>query len=323
MATTTMPRVPASHPGATTPRTRRRPIMLAIAGDSAAGKTTLAEGILAILGSERVTTVCTDDYHRFDRKQRAALGITPLHPRCNYVDILEQQMELLADGHPILKPVYGHGSGTVDPPEYVEPKEFVVVEGLLPLHTSRLRQCFHASVYLDPPEEMRRRWKVKRDCAKRGYQPEQVLSELERREPDSERFIRPQRAYADVVVRFNDPKTRRRSDDAHLDAHLVVRPTAAHPDLSDVVGPDGAIRLRLGRDCGRPVDHLEIDGSVSAAEASAVEDVLWKRIEGNGGPRRRRPIGAFVQGTETRMSHPLALTQLLIVGNMMAAGVPA
>ena len=322
MATTTMSKPPASHPAAPRPANGRRPIMLAIAGDSAAGKTTLAQGILAILGPERVTTVCTDDYHRFDRKQRAALGITPLHPRCNYLDIMEQQMHLLAEGHPILKPVYGHESGTIDPPEYIEPNEFVVVEGLLPLHSSRLRQCFDATVYLDPPEDMRSRWKVKRDCAKRGYQPEQVLAELERREPDSARFIRPQRAYADVVVRFAEPETRRNADDAHLDVGLVIRPTSAHPDLSDVVGDTGKVRLRLGRDSGRPVDHLEIDGCVSDEQASALEEVLWERVDRTG-EHRRRPIGAFVQGAETRMSHPLALTQLLIVGNMMAAAVPA
>jgi len=59
--------------------------MLAIAGDSAAGKTTLTRGIVAALGSDRLISVCVDDYHRYDRLERKTLAFTPLHPRCNYL----------------------------------------------------------------------------------------------------------------------------------------------------------------------------------------------------------------------------------------------
>ena len=65
-----------------------RPIILGVVGDSAAGKTTITRGLVRILGDEKVTHVCTDDYHRYDRKQRAELDITPLDPECNYVDIM-------------------------------------------------------------------------------------------------------------------------------------------------------------------------------------------------------------------------------------------
>ena len=84
----------------------------------------------------------------------------------------------------------------------VEPRDFVIVEGLLPLHTKLARACFDITVYLDPPEEIRRKWKIRRDCAERGYTPEAVLAELDRREPDSAAFIRPQRQCADIAIRF-------------------------------------------------------------------------------------------------------------------------
>ena len=57
-----------------------RPIVLGVVGDSAAGKTTISGGLVGILGEEQVTHVGTDDYHRYDRKQRAERGITPLDP---------------------------------------------------------------------------------------------------------------------------------------------------------------------------------------------------------------------------------------------------
>ncbi len=105
-----------------------RPIILGIVGDSAAGKTTLTKGIAQILGEENVTVICTDDYHRYDRRQRAELGITALHPDCNYLDIMEQHLSLLQAGQPILKPVYSHKTGTFEPPQYIKPNKFLVVE---------------------------------------------------------------------------------------------------------------------------------------------------------------------------------------------------
>ena len=55
-----------------------RPTILGVVGDSAAGKTTLSRGLVRILGEDQVTHVCTDDYHRYDRKQRAERNVTPL-----------------------------------------------------------------------------------------------------------------------------------------------------------------------------------------------------------------------------------------------------
>ena len=88
-----------------------RPVMLAIAGDSAAGKTTITRGLVEALGADRCTAVCVDDYHRYDRAERRELPFTPLHPDCNYVQVMEQHLQLLARGQPILKPVYDHHTG--------------------------------------------------------------------------------------------------------------------------------------------------------------------------------------------------------------------
>ena len=54
------------------------PVLLGVVGDSAAGKTTITTGIAGILGADRVTVICSDDYHRYNRRQRAALNITAL-----------------------------------------------------------------------------------------------------------------------------------------------------------------------------------------------------------------------------------------------------
>ncbi|MGA1625455.1 MAG: phosphoribulokinase, partial [Prochlorothrix sp.] len=239
-----------------------RPIILGIVGDSAAGKTTLTRGIAQILGEENVTAICTDDYHRYDRQQRAEMGISALHPDCNYLDIMQQHLNLLRTGQPILKPIYNHHTGAFDPPEYIKPERFVIVEGLLGYSTRAMRDAYDVKVYLAPPESLREAWKVKRDTAKRGYTPEQVKAQLQMREPDSEAYIRPQRQWADVVVSFYPPPDGSGQDDLLLNVRLVLRPTISHPDFTHFLSPDGshlgdAIRLDLDRDMGKPVDVLE------------------------------------------------------------------
>ena len=155
------------------PRTAgHRPVMLAIAGDSAAGKTTITSGLVRALGADECTAVCVDDYHRYDREERRHLPFTALHPESNYIEIMEQHLQLLATGHPVLKPVYDHRTGRLTRPEYVKPKRFVIVEGLLPLHTRLAAACFDVTVYLNPPEEIRRsRRCALRTCASRRTTP--------------------------------------------------------------------------------------------------------------------------------------------------------
>ena len=305
-----------------------RPIILGIVGDSAAGKTTLTKGIAQVLGPEEVTVICTDDYHRYDRKQRAELGISALHPDCNYLDVIQQHLGLLRTGQSILKPIYNHSSGTFEPPKYIKPKKFVIVEGLLGYSTRAARECYDVKVYLAPPESLRTNWKINRDTSKRGYSTEQVLEQLRKREPDSEQFIRPQRKWSDIVVTFYPPEDAVQQSDLLLNVKLVLRPTIPHPDLARIINPSSthlssAIRLELDRDMGKPVDVLEIDGHATGEQVSELERMLCNEVpylgqfcslEGN------QDIGKVIGTTgETLQSFPLAITQLLITYHMLKA----
>src|SRR5262249_57341979 len=100
---------------------------------------------------------------------------------------------LVARGRPFGRPCYDHSTGGRVRPVVVEPREFVIVEGLLPLHTKLARACFDITVYLDPPEGIRRKWKIRRDCAERGYTPDAVLAELDRRGPGPPTLLPPPR----------------------------------------------------------------------------------------------------------------------------------
>ncbi len=301
---------------------QKRPILLGIVGDSAAGKTTITRGIAQVIGEDRCTIICTDDYHKYNRVDRAKLNLTALHPDCNYMDIIEQHLNLLKDGKPILKPHYNHSTGDFDPPSYIEPKDFIVVEGLLGFSTKAMRDAYDVKLYLAPPEDLRFRWKMKRDTQKRGHSAEAVIKEMKLREPDSDAFIRPQRKWADMVICFWPPENDKEETGSHLNASLVLRPTLPHPDLSDVLeqGGGNGIHMELDRDMGLPVDRLEIDGKISDGKAKRLEDLLWKHIPGEHHHLRHDGIGEITGTTGEKLkSHPLALTQLLVAYHLLKA----
>ncbi len=288
-----------------------RPIILGVVGDSATGKSTITRGLVRLLGQKHVTHVAADDYHRYDRKQRAERSITPLHPECNYMDIMEQDFAHLRNGRAILKPVYQHKDGTFGPPVYVRPKQFTVIEGLLGYHTDRLRHSFDVRVFLAPPEALRRQWKVSRDCSRRGYTTDQVLEELDRREPDSQAFIRPQEQWADLVVSFQASEE---GDQDHLDAEIKLRHGLAHPDLTPFTGNGDKLTLT-----DHPTEQcLFVPGDIAPERASEIEEAVWDRMHFASHLRSER-LGEFTIGTDLHRSESLAIVQILILYHLVTA----
>lgn len=290
--------------------------MVAVAGDSASGKSTLTAGLVEALGRSRCVSLSTDDYHRFDRVERQDKSFTALHPDSNYIDILEQHLQLLATGQPVLKPVYDHSTGRRVRPELIEPTEFIIVRGLLPLHTKLARACFDVTVFCDPAEHIRRTWKVQRDTAIRGYTEDQAITEIQARAVESAQFIRPQQAHADIVVRFAPVEARNDPPDTPLSAEVLLRPTIRQPDLAAILQPEltRTTHLRLARDTdGRPVDALHIHGYAAAEESAAAEKMIWHAL---GGSDTDVPkcLGVIRPGMR---STPLAITQMIVLHHLV------
>ena len=282
-----------------------RAIVVGIVGDSGAGKTTVTRGLTRVIGDTHVTHISADDYHRYDRRQRRELAVTPLHPDSNHLDILTQHLTHLRRGEPILKPVYSHQTGEFEPPAYVRPAKFLLVEGLLNFHTETLRSLHDVRVVLAPPEDLRRAWKLKRDCTRRGYTTDEVLAELDNRQTDAEAYVQPQRAFADIVVAFS----------SRLDADVILRDTLPHPDLSPLL--DGSERgpalIKREREW-----LLRIPGNLDPAHAAELEEAVWQRMSFASHLRIRR-LGEFTVGMDLHRSDSLALVQLLILYHVVTA----
>jgi phosphoribulokinase len=304
-----------------------RPIMLFLGGDSGAGKSTLSNGCVEILGPERVVDICFDDYHSLDRIGRTERRITALHPDCNHLDLMGQHVRLLRQGETIFKPVYDHSDGTFGPPEFVTPKDIMLMHGLHGLYTPELRRHWDLSVYLDPDPQLRIDWKIKRDVSKRGYTRAEVEKQLEERRNDSEAFIVPQREYADMVITFYPPDDYAQTQDAtRLNVRVTLRHPVPLPDLEDAIaaaerqnGTAPPLRLKRG---ASGTDVLEISGHISNAATQAVEDRMWDHMPSAKHLRSDR-LGVFQDGQVTKRSNPLAVTQLVLTYYLVKASALA
>ncbi|MGH7676757.1 MAG: phosphoribulokinase, partial [Gemmatimonadales bacterium] len=248
--------------------------------------------------------------------------ITALHPDCNHLDLMGQHMRLLRQGERVFKPVYDHTNGSFGPPEVVTPKPVVLVHGLHGLYTPELRRQWDVSVFLDPDPTLRVEWKINRDTSQRGYNREEVLTQLEHRRHDSETYVMPQREAADMVISFYPPpEYAQTKDTTRLNVRITLRHPIPLPDLEDAFAAagdkNGEPYLKLVRG-GEGVDVLEIDGAISAAATQAIEDRMWAHMPTARHLRSDR-LGRFKDGARERRSHPLAVTQLVLTYYLVKA----
>jgi len=177
-----------------------RVVLIGVAGDSGCGKSTFLRRLADLFGENMMTVICLDDYHSLDRKQRKVAGVTALNPEANNFDLMYEQINALKNGEEIMKPIYNHETGMIDPPELIKPSPIVVIEGLHPMYDERVRSLLDFSVYLDIDDEVKIAWKIQRDMAERGHSYEDVLAAINSRRPDFQAYIDPQKQYADALI---------------------------------------------------------------------------------------------------------------------------
>ncbi|WP_292392670.1 phosphoribulokinase [Methanoculleus sp. UBA303] len=257
--------------------------IIGVAGDSGSGKTTFTRAIRAIFGKDLVSTITIDDYHRYDRQERKELGITPLVPEANRFDLLEEHLLDLKAGRSITKPVYNHDSGVFDPPVLFKPTKILILEGLHPFITKKMRDLIDFKLYVDPDPDVKRAWKIKRDVEQRGYSPESVIREMAERKPDYERYVEPQCRFADAVIRIAFSKYGREASEDRNVYHVTlcqneIDRSIKNVDLSIDLYPilslsqrDFMVEFTTEGVGGRPMGALTFDGELNYAVARKLE----------------------------------------------------
>ncbi|HYW05937.1 MAG TPA: hypothetical protein VE913_03210 [Longimicrobium sp.] len=234
---------------------RALPFILGISGDSGSGKNTVTQGVQALLGSERVSTLELDDYHRHTRAERLELGLTALHPSVHNLELVGEHLGLFRRGRPVRNRAYDHSNGTFGPTRTVEPNEVVIVRGLLGFPTDELRAAYDMAVFLYPEPELLFRWKLRRDVKTRGYTEADVLKHIAKHLLDSKEYVLPQAARADLVVRYEVPEWD--APDSEVRASLILRRAAAEALRGEGNLDRFGGHVRLEETEGETVLHVE------------------------------------------------------------------
>jgi phosphoribulokinase len=271
---------------------------IGVAGDSGSGKTTFTQGVRDIFGTDLVSTITLDDYHRLDREGRKREGLTALNPEANRIDRLEQDLIMLRRGVPIEKPVYNHTTGTFDTPVIFRPKKILILEGLHTLFTPTLRRYLDFTLFVDPAREVKYDWKLRRDMEKRGYSQDAVLREIAEREPEYEQYIAPQKAYADAVIGIDYSEYGKElGKDRNvyritLSQHRMKQ-TIENIDLSldlysilSLSERNFALKFHTSEQSGEKLGELIIDGELSAHVVNKLERSIEEQT-------KVRPIAIF------------------------------
>jgi uridine kinase len=264
-------------------RLSRKPFVIGIAGDSGAGKDTFSDSITALFGGHSVVKLSGDDYHLWDRQKPMWQVMTHLNPMANDLEGFCRDLVSLTDGKSIQPKHYDHTTGKMSKPFRINSNDFIIASGLHALYLPILRDCYNLKIYLDIDEGLRRHFKLKRDVHQRGHTVERVLSSFEKREPDSERFIRPQSAYGDLTLALHPihPRMLESLDDKHtLRLKLIVKTRHGFNELS-------LNRVLVGV-CGLHVDivvsneggevQMTIEGDASAADVAIAAQMLCPQV---------------------------------------------
>jgi uridine kinase len=183
---------------------RNPPLVIAIAGGSGSGKTTVANVILDKVGAHRIAYLPHDAYYRdltnLPPTQRAEVNFD--HPESLETELLIEHVNMLKSWRPIDLPVYDftHHSRTAETIQ-VNPQRVIIVEGILIFVEPRLRELFDIKIFVDTDPDIRFIRRLTRDIQERGRSTEMVVHQyLNTVRPMHLEFVEPSKRYADIII---------------------------------------------------------------------------------------------------------------------------
>lgn len=181
-----------------------KPLVIGLVGGSGSGKTTVARAILDALGGVDAAFVDQDAYykdlHALPLEERAKVNFD--HPESLDNDLLVAHLTALANGVAIDKPTYDFAHHTrADRTVRVEPRDVILVDGILLFVDERVRRLLDIKIFVDVPDDIRFIRRMNRDIAERGRTVGSIIEQyLTTVRPMHQEFVEPSKRYADVIL---------------------------------------------------------------------------------------------------------------------------
>ncbi|GAF22791.1 uridine kinase [Bacillus sp. JCM 19047] len=124
------------------------------------------------------------------------------HPLAFDNELLYAHLRQLVDRTPIYKPAYDYAQHTrAKEVLEIEPKDVIILEGILILEDERLRSMMDIKVFVDTDADIRIMRRLLRDTKERGRTIESVIEQYTSVvRPMHLQFIEPTKRYADVII---------------------------------------------------------------------------------------------------------------------------
>lgn len=182
----------------------RKPVVIGVTGGSGSGKTSVTKAIYESFKGHSILMLEQDYYYK-DQSElpfEERLKTNYDHPLAFDNDLLIEHLEKLLRFEPIEKPVYDYSLHTrskeVIP---VEPKDVIILEGILVLEDERLRNLMDIKVYVDTDADIRIIRRLQRDIQERGRTLDSVIDQyVNVVRPMHNQFIEPTKRYADIII---------------------------------------------------------------------------------------------------------------------------
>ena len=174
------------------------------AGGTGSGKTTVVKNIAKALPPHCVAVVPIDSYYNdttnMTPEERKAINFD--HPDAFDWKLLTEHVKKLKSGEAIEQPTYSYiESNRQKETIHVEPKPVIIIEGIMALHSKKLRDIMDLKIFVDTDSDVRLIRNIRRDVVERGRTVEMVLDRYEKvLKPMHEQFIEPTKQFADLII---------------------------------------------------------------------------------------------------------------------------
>jgi uridine kinase len=183
---------------------RTAALVIAIAGGSGSGKTTVAQEILQRVGPDRIAFLQHDSYYKdlsgLPPTQRAEVNFD--HPNSLETELLIEHIACLRNGKPVEVPIYDFSRHSRTNRTFtVQPRRVILVEGILIFTEAALREMFDVKIFVDTDSDIRFIRRLERDIAERGRTTESVIKQYQQTvRPMHLEFVEPSKRYADIII---------------------------------------------------------------------------------------------------------------------------